>query len=918
MNNYDLWYGADEVRVFHPILSECINASLKKIRIDNEYELIHHDNSLDSGIPDFAIIDKRTRDYICIIEAKKTPNDVYSEVYGRQARKYVKELYPLRWKKDFYPHFCVTNIEYIQSYSFRENASIIGCLLENSPFKIDDIYSQNIQNKFTNYFSDYLSNIIDRKSLNFSLHLEEIKGNFEKTYLEIEKILSVNLNRIHGAFYNNDILINDIFYDLLRLLFYSYLKEFYNIKGLPQAKFFNNLNTNLTDKNFIKHILENYENVMKLDFISILKNNNSETALIPNIILEKENQYIIDLFKQFTTNISENINGALNKSLNTDNYISIITDKVYSSTSVSESVKVMSDNLISDLLANLANINQNHLILDPCCGDGNLLISAYNKLNKFNLDHNQILSKLHGIEIDKNLSQLCSFKLLSKNLIDINSKTETFIETTDYFKKDKFKNKYDVILMNPPYLRNEDLNIDDKENWIFNIEKNIKSQSFIHDVSQPNLFYFFIEKTLNLLKDDGVAIFILMSKFLNNVDGIPLKKFLNKYLVSIIDYPPDFFEDVTVTTNIFILKKNAPSNISFLKIKDTNIFKDESHIYKILNSESDQNTDEFSLNKIDKSDLDYNANWKNYFGIDLSLFDKFMNDELLLDINQIFEIKRGSAGNSGGVSKYVYPYKNENDLKEQFININKDYTCFGLERNSVYNYNRKIFLTNECLSKSKGIYIPFKYDDNFFKKIKKLDRNFYIYLKEISQKSSNFKGAVNDCYKSYLAPELIIPRGDRIKHIVFYNKQDLLLSTNFFSLSGLRDGSSSSEINILFICAFFNSSFGQLFFEVFSNNQEGSRKLEKFIIEKFKVPSLSRVDQTSKKKIINELKKLNDKNQSYLGIEENNIRLELDRQIALLFNFKDYGYKNNDSFVSDIQNLLKALVLKRKYRNESN
>ena len=112
-------------------------------------------------------------------------------------------------------------------------------------------------------------------------------------------------------------------------------------------------------------------------------------------------------------------------------------------------------------------------------------------------------------------------------------------------------------------------------------------------------------------------------------------------------------------------------------------------------------------------------------------------------------------------------------------------------------------------------------------------------------------------------------------------------------------------IELLYWVAFLNSSFGQLFFEVFSNNQEGSRKLEKFIIEKFKVPSLSRVDQKSKKKIINELKKLNDKNQSYLGIEEKNIRLELDRQIALLFNFKDYGYKNNDSFVSDIQNLLK-------------
>jgi type I restriction-modification system DNA methylase subunit len=199
-------------------------------------------------------------------------------------------------------------------------------------------------------------------------------------------------------------------------------------------------------------------------------------------------------------------------------------------------------------------------------------------------------------------------------------------------------NTFDAVVMNPPYLRNEDLPTQNKENWLRNIESSIGVKSFIRNVSQPNLYYYFIEKAMDRLSDNGTGAFILMSKFLNNKDGSPLKQYLTPYLESVIHYPPSFFEGFAVTTDIFIVKKShrVSEKISFLNIKDTSLLADIGSLKEIIANKDNVLSKQYSLINVMRSEIDANCNWRLYL-IDLDMkFEKFSEISNMKPLNSYF------------------------------------------------------------------------------------------------------------------------------------------------------------------------------------------------------------------------------------------------------------------------------------------
>ena len=120
----------------------------------------------------------------------------------------------------------------------------------------------------------------------------------------------------------------------------------------------------------------------------------------------------------------------------------------------------MSDTELSILLATVTIENVNSTVIDPCSGDGALLDAAYDFLNILNLSsaitksHNQLLNQVTGIEIDPFLAQLATFRLVSKNLSGVNNTTNANIITGNIFSNPN-SSGFDVLLMNPPFLRND-------------------------------------------------------------------------------------------------------------------------------------------------------------------------------------------------------------------------------------------------------------------------------------------------------------------------------------------------------------------------------------------------------------------------------------------------------------------------------
>jgi len=918
--NSKLWYGADEVKDFHPIVDECIKSALAQAGLSDKY-IAHHEKGIKMGntfgIPDFSLHDKKTNDYVCIIEVKKTPLDTLGQAAGDQARTYTKQLYPLKWKLGYPPNFCVTNIEYTQFYGLREDSSLIGCLLEGSPKVAASIDSPELQTKFTSVLVDYFQYIDSQVKHKFSMQLETISESFNESFYSVEQILGANFDRISNFVNANENLRRGVLYELFRFAFYYYIKEFYLLNNNKLGNYFNNFETSqLSAEELVEHINLNFKTVMQIDFVNLLEDYSSKEPVFPNMLLKYEE--LGNIFSNFITTLEQNAAEGIKKNSNLLNYVSLITSDIYNKKEMHDTGKIMSDEVLSEALASFTIDSYDSTVFDPCCGDGNLLISAYKRKHQLRdhneYQHNQLLNDITGVDIDPNLIQLSAFKLIGQALNNVDSDTQTNLVTGDFILSND-RIKYDAIVMNPPYLINGDLSATDKEKWLRNIEATTGTKSFINEVSQPNQYYYFIEKAIDKLAITGTGAFILMSKLLNNKDGSPLKRYLAPYLEAVIHYPRTFFKGFAVTTDIFIVKKQhgASDKISFLNVKDTSLLGDIDSLKEIIANKADMLDEIYSLRNVPRSEIDPESNWRIYFIDPEKKYERFSLIGNMQPLNSFFStIVRGKAGNSGG-SAYMFP-DSKNDLRALVKGIEPEFIGPGLKINKLSKGKRRHFkLTEECLLGSRGLKIPRKVLTDLDHLQLPIGITSYLFAMKENLGKEKFKNVVSNMVKSQMDANIIIPRGDRTKHAVFYypeNAGTTLLSTNFFALSEYVGRTVFDKQDcIKFISAFLTSSFGQLQFEIHGSNQDGSRKIEKGNIEKFRVLDPSASSKQQFDKVLSAFDSLDSLNVDVLGNEDDNLREELDSAFAeIMFTEEKPEYDNSNDFKIYFQTFLRELV----------
>jgi len=219
-------------------------------------------------------------------------------------------------------------------------------------------------------------------------------------------------------------------------------------------------------------------------------------------------------------------------------------------------------------------------ILDPACGSGSFLTRAFDEVciaveerlkkeekpRKWNtFDHykdrltlNQkatILENcIYGIDLDEKAVELSRLNLLLKLLEDETSETKKRIlpnmsqniqEGNSLIDDYKVSNKafkwnsrekfgeimrnggFDIVVGNPPYVRVDNLDKKDKEYW---------KQKFDSSKGKYDLYYLFVEKVFNLLKNEGNLGFIIPNKFCAASSAKELRKILinNSEIIKII------------------------------------------------------------------------------------------------------------------------------------------------------------------------------------------------------------------------------------------------------------------------------------------------------------------------------------------------------------------------------------------------
>ena len=114
---------------------------------------------------------------------------------------------------------------------------------------------------------------------------------------------------------------------------------------------------------------------------------------------------------------------------------------------------------------------------------------------------------------------------------------------------------FDIVLANPPYVRQEDLNACFKKKLFANYSAGVAESGL---VKRSDLYCYFYVRASQLLRGNGVMAFICSNSWLDVDFGKPLKKFLknNQHLVSIIDSSKERqFVSAAVNTIISVSKK---------------------------------------------------------------------------------------------------------------------------------------------------------------------------------------------------------------------------------------------------------------------------------------------------------------------------------------------------------------------------
>jgi type I restriction-modification system DNA methylase subunit len=236
---------------------------------------------------------------------------------------------------------------------------------------------------------------------------------------------------------------------------------------------------------------------------------------------------------------------------------------------------------------------ENIKVLDPACGSGSFLIKTFDVLNEYyernmmNYSQTQLDVKtgipfttkvrilqnsIFGVDLDKQAVEITQLNLLLKiaekghrlPLLERNIRCGNSLVDDEKLAGDKaFKweeqfseimreGGFDVVIGNPPYVRQEELS---------EIKPYLEANYETYQ-GTADLFVYFFEKELKILKEDGYFGMIVSNKWLRAGYGKKLRKFLTGFWIEeFIDFGDlRVFADATIYPCVMIMRKIKKPN----------------------------------------------------------------------------------------------------------------------------------------------------------------------------------------------------------------------------------------------------------------------------------------------------------------------------------------------------------------------
>ena len=303
---------------------------------------------------------------------------------------------------------------------------------------------------------------------------------------------------------------------------------------------------------------------------------------------------------------------------------------------------------VADYMANLCIKEGNERGIEPCFGRGIFVTTIAKRLLQLDrCEKDRIWEKITGVEIDP----VIFLEGVSKYLEVLGNKTPLRnLYLGSFFDYKEGFSEFDFGIMNPPYVRQEDLSSDSlppeiRKESLVKIIKRHTAGEYVN--KRANLYVYFFIYLTNFIKPGGKIVAITYNSWLFSKFGRTLQKFFldNFKIQYIIDFDKEAFEDALIGSCIIVLEKTAGEENK--KSRDENIvqfvrLKSKAPLSELVDAteSDDDNSKLVRKHKIKQANLYLDSKWEKYFFIP-EFHQRIIQNENVAHLKKVAEVLRG-------------------------------------------------------------------------------------------------------------------------------------------------------------------------------------------------------------------------------------------------------------------------------------